>query len=244
MLISDAVSIANYCILRFLFPVRGESMVLKSKIEVDMPCLTAEFVKRGTDDFNTIATDGGPLLVGQISPWTIRLRNVGNAPASSTTLKTNLPWINVLSSENNILTVEEQEAQATSRCLGPTGTLISLQLVGEHLKENGKIHPGEHVDIPIQMRTSGSGKEAFYMLFRYELWDPMGKSKRQRWLRQMYEVPVSQMNLMTYAHLSYIISLPVFPSITILLLHRYIPLSISAPRLRHRSGKEASKSFQ
>lgn len=175
-------------------------MVLKSKIEVDMPCLKAEFIKRGTDDFSTIATDGGPLLEGQISPWTIRLQNVGSAPASSTTLKTNLPWINVLASENNILTVEEQEAQATSRCVGPTGTLISLPLVGEHLKESGKIHPGEHVDIPIQLRTSGNGKEEFYMLFRYELWDPIGKSKRQRWLRQMYEVPVSQVNaVVTYA---------------------------------------------
>eukprot|EP00980_Cylindrotheca_fusiformis_P016923 scaffold5156_cov143-Cylindrotheca_fusiformis.AAC.3 len=172
--------------------VRGEPMLLKSKIEVDMPCLKAEFIKRGTDDFSTIATDGGPLLEGQISPWTIRLRNVGSAPASSTTLKTNLPWINVLpsSDHDNLLTVEEQEAQATSRCLGPTGTLISLPLVGDHLKESGKIHPGEYVDIPIQLRTSGHSKEEFYMLFRYERWDPMGQSKRQRWLRQMYEVPV------------------------------------------------------
>lgn len=170
--------------------VRGESMLLKSKIEVDMPCLTAQLVKRGNDAFNTIATDGGPLIEGQISPWTIRLRNVGNAPASAVVLKTSLPWVNILSSSQDILTAEEQEAQATSQCLGPTGTLISLPIKGHNLKESGKIFPGESVDIPIQMRTSGIGKLEFYMLFRYELWDPMGKSSRHRWLRQMYELPV------------------------------------------------------
>jgi len=174
----------------FLLVVRGESMVLKSKIEVDMPCLTAELIKRGMDDFNTIATDGGPLIEGQISPWTIRLRNVGNALASSVVLKTNLPWVNVLSSENDILSMEEQEARATSQCIGPTGTLISLPIKGDSLKESGRIYPGESVDIPIQMRTSGNGKQEFYMLFRYELWDPLGKSKPHRWLRQMYELPV------------------------------------------------------
>jgi hypothetical protein len=159
-----------------------------------MPCLTAELVKRVTNNsFNTIEADGGPLLEGQISPWTIRLRNVGNAPARATVLKTNVPWINVISSkEKNILiTMQEQEAQATSHCLGPTGTLISLPVIGDHLKESGKIHPGESVDIAIQIRTVGHGTQEFYMLFRYELWDPMGNSpRRHRLLRQMYQVPV------------------------------------------------------
>lgn len=159
---------------------------------MEMPCITGELIKRGSDDFNTIPTDGGPLLEGQVSSWTIRLRNVGNAPASSITLKTNLPWVNIVSTENELLTAEEQEAQATSRCLGPTGTLMSLPLTGETLKETGRMHPGEYVDIPIQIRTSGSGREGFYMLFRYELWSAMGDVYRHRWLRQMYEVPVSQ----------------------------------------------------
>mmetsp|Transcript_22289 Transcript_22289/g.55070 ORF Transcript_22289/g.55070 Transcript_22289/m.55070 type:complete len:1626 (+) Transcript_22289:223-5100(+) len=170
--------------------VRGESMLLKSKVEREMPCLTAELIKRGNDDFNTIQADGGPLLEGQVSPWTIRLRNVGNAPASNVTLKTNLPWINAVNTENHLLTAEEQEAQATSRCVGPTGTLMSLPMTCETLKETGRLHPGEDVDIPIQLRTSGTGKEGFYMLFGYDLWSPMGDVKCHRWLRQMYEVPV------------------------------------------------------
>jgi hypothetical protein len=174
-------------------------MLLKSKVEREMPCLTAELIKRGSDDFNTIPADGGPLLEGQVSPWTIRLRNVGNAPASNVTLKTNLPWINVVNTENHLLTAEEQEAQATSRCLGPTGTLMSLPMSGETLKEAARLHPGEHVDIPIQVRTSGTGKEGLYMLFRYDLWSPMGDVKLHRWLRQMYEVPVSQPSL-NYIH--------------------------------------------
>ncbi|KAL3943892.1 MAG: hypothetical protein SGBAC_002050 [Bacillariaceae sp.] len=170
--------------------VRGESMLLKSKVEREMPCLTAELIKRGSDDFNTISTDGGPLLEGQVSEWTIRLRNVGNAPASNVTLKTNLPWVNAVNTENDLLTAEEQEAQATSRCFGPTGTLMSLPMTGETLQETGRLHPGEHVDLPIQMRTSRAGKEGFYMLFGYDLWSPLGDVERHRWLRQTYEVPV------------------------------------------------------
>jgi hypothetical protein len=171
--------------------VRGESMVLKSKIEVEMPCLTAELVKRIANESSssspssiTTEDDGGPLLEGQISSWTIRLRNVGNAPASTATLKTNFPWVNIVStSSSDRLSVEQLEAQATSRCLGPTGTLITLPIQRDSLKQQGAIQPGESVDIPIQIHMSGNGKHEFYMLYRYELWDPSGKSTRHRWLR-------------------------------------------------------------
>jgi hypothetical protein len=179
-------------------------MVLKSKIEVDMPCLTAELVKRVPDGSPNVSPDGGPLLEGQISSWTILLRNVGNAPASTAFLKTNLPWVNIVSSGRNSLSVGEMEAQATSRCLGPTGTLVTLPIEGEDLKEAGTIHPGESAGIPIQMRTSGNGKQEFYMLYRYDLWDLTRKTTRRRWLRKMYEVPVSVSLCLTTYILTYI----------------------------------------
>jgi hypothetical protein len=197
--------------------VRGESLVLKSKIEVNMPCLTAELVKRVPNQSSTVSMDEGPLLEGQISSWTIRLRNVGNAPASQATLKTNLPWVNIVSSDNNNYnrsssTSEQLEAQTTSNCLGPTGTLIALPMEAEHLKEKGTIHPGESVDIPIQMRTSGKGTQEFYMLYRYELWDPImaesssSSSSRHRWLRKMYEVPVSPILFIIFNQLDVVTS--------------------------------------
>mmetsp|Transcript_1824 Transcript_1824/g.3265 ORF Transcript_1824/g.3265 Transcript_1824/m.3265 type:complete len:313 (-) Transcript_1824:2304-3242(-) len=166
--------------------VRGESMLLKAKIEGDMPCLSAELIKRTPRDSPVVTPDGGPPLEGQISSWTIRLRNVGTAPASAVTLKTNLPWIKVVEEEEN-LSNEEKEIKATSCCIGPSGTMMLLP-VG---KEPGTIEPGQIVDIPIQVRTSGNKKQCFYMLYRYELYDPGAQSKpRHRWLRKMYEVPV------------------------------------------------------
>lgn len=177
--------------------VRGESLVLKSTISVDMPCVTAELVKRSSSSSTTsspvvTSDDGGPLLEGQISHWTIRLRNIGSAPASQLIVKTNLPWINIPSKRSgDKVAPEVREGQATSYCIGPTGTLMSLPLEGSHLKVAGTIHPGETVDIPIQIRTSGSGRRHFYMLYRYALYDDESQqSSRTRWLRKMYEVPV------------------------------------------------------
>lgn len=172
--------------------VRGQSTLLKSKIECDMPCLSAELVKRmSTSDATPVPSDGGPLLDGQISSWTIRLTNVGTAPATNVTLKTNLPWVNIMDNKAN-RTSSEIEAQPTSRCIGPSGTLMVLPLVDRDLKQAGTIQPGESMDIPIQIRTSGNKKRDFYMLYRYELTrkhDADKKEKaRSRWLRRMYEV--------------------------------------------------------
>ena len=167
--------------------VRGESMLLKAKIECDMPCLSAELIKRVPKDSPVVTPDGGPLLEGQISSWTIRIRNVGSAPASAVTLKTNLPWIKIVEDDSD-MTQEEREVKATSCCIGPSGTMMRLPVTGD----SGVIEPGGTVDIPIQVRTSGSKNQEFYMLYRYELHDPTGepKKKRSRWLRKMYEVPV------------------------------------------------------
>jgi hypothetical protein len=87
--------------------------------------------------------DGGPLLEGQICSWTIRLRNVGNAPASTTTSKTNFPWVNIestSSSSSDRLSIEQLEAQVTPRCLGPNGMLITPPIQqGDSLKQPGAI---------------------------------------------------------------------------------------------------------
>jgi hypothetical protein len=166
--------------------VRGESMLLKAKIECDMPCLSAELIKHVPKDSPAVTPDGGPLLEGQISSWVIRIRNVGTAPASSVTLKSNLPWIKIVEDDSD-MTEEEREVKATSYCIGPSGTMMRLPVRGD----SGVIEPGGTVDIPIHVRTSGSKNQEFYMLYRYELHDPSGdKKKRSRWLRKMYEVPV------------------------------------------------------
>ena len=164
-------------------------MILKAKIDGDMPCLTAELVRNAS---TTIPSEL-ILLDGQISSWSIRITNLGNAPASNVALKTNLPWVNIVNhdSSHSGISAEEREAQATSRCIGPTGTMMRLPLDDKNLREPGAIHPGETVDIPIQLRTSGSSKQEFYMLYRYELWDPDSDSGCHRWLKKMYEVPVS-----------------------------------------------------
>ena len=164
--------------------VRGESVYLKAKIEGEMPCLTAELIKRFPADSPATETDDGPMLVGQISTWTIRLRNVGTAPASGVVLKTSLPWIDIVETENDAsLAVEEKESKATSRCLGPSGTLMAL--LGED-----KIDPNQTVDIQIRVRTFGEQKQNFYMLYKYDLLGGNESKRRTRWLRNMYEVPV------------------------------------------------------
>jgi len=185
--------------------VRGESMYLRSKIECDMPCLTAELIKRLPPESPALEMDDGPMLEGQISTWTVRLRNVGTAPASAITLKTNLPWIDIVDNDNsdnnsnsNInntnTTIEEKESKSTSHCIGPSGTLMALPIA------KGSIGPSESLDIQVRVRTSGKKKQDFYMLYRYELCDTLAAGGRQRskssdrcrsrWLRKMYQVPV------------------------------------------------------
>eukprot|EP00934_Nitzschia_sp_Nitz4_P005492 Nitzschia sp. Nitz4//scaffold304_size22322//3923//9284//NITZ4_008571-RA/size22322-snap-gene-0.0-mRNA-1//1//CDS//3329547070//5482//frame0 len=158
--------------------VRGESVVLKSLVEGEMPCLTAEVLPRGE------MTGGQSLLLqGQVSEWTLRLSNVGNAPASGVCLKTNLPWINIVSeTEGGAASTAALARRAVSHCVGPSGTLMSLP-VGN----SGVLAPNETVEIPIQVRASSNGQQELYMLLRYKEAGSMG---RTRWLRHKFDVPV------------------------------------------------------
>lgn len=176
---------------------RGESIALKSRIDVELPCLTAELIPQGTS-LSPSPSGAGPLLEGQIQNWIMRLSNVGKAPASGVALKTNLPWIALPSTKASSTTKKERETQATSQCLGPTGTLMRLSLDSGDLQTNGELQPGETCDIAIRVRTSGHGKRPFYMLYRYDLkqLETDSKAKPQtRWLRQMFDTTVSSLQI-------------------------------------------------
>ena len=168
--------------------VRGESLLLKSKVERGMPCLSVELrhIKA------PLVKDDGPALQDQVGDWILRIANVGTAPGSNLTLKTNLPWI--VTNEVFESTARKADAgQNTTRGnAGPTGTLMTIPMIASHLRTNGEIQPGETIDVPIKMKTSGNGKTDFYMLFRYELHDDTNQSEKRRcrWLKKMFSVPV------------------------------------------------------
>ena len=159
--------------------VRGEPMLLKAKVERGMPCLVVELISSTRSEVSSTS----PALQGQIRSWKLHISNIGTAPATKLTLKTNVPWIHVRS--------EDSIDMPESRCIGPSGTLLSLPVSGHGLKTDGQLEPGESIDIPVEIRTSGAGKQDFYMLFRYELpVDILDETPRYRWLKKMFEVPV------------------------------------------------------
>jgi hypothetical protein len=167
--------------------VRAEPTVLKAKIERGMPSLTAELIHHEESISGMI----GPLLDGQLTSWTLRMSNVGTAAATNIFLKTNLPWISITGHGiESSGSAEEKESQPTHCCIGPTGTLMELPLDDNTLKTVNELHPNETVDIPIHIRTSGIGKEDFYMLFRYDLLDDDAETPRHRWLRKMFEISI------------------------------------------------------
>ncbi len=128
----------------------------------------------------------GPVLQGQVSEWTLRISNQGNAGAEKICLKTNIPWINILHDGISI------DADSTSYSTGPSGTLMQIPIRKGGINSN-VLNPGETIDVPVQMRTSGGGRQDFYMLFRYQLHrDQMinPKSEQVRWLRNMVSVAV------------------------------------------------------
>jgi len=166
--------------------VRGESTLLKSKIECNMPNLSAVMIPTSSGK--------GRVLQGQVSEWTLRISNQGTAAADKITLKTNVPWINILDRGKAKINDEMAYKHETSHCVGPSGTLMLLPISDGSSNPNSTLlKPGQTVDIPIQIRTSGGGRQDFYMLFRYELFD-MITSKlvptKVRWLRQMFSVAV------------------------------------------------------
>lgn len=157
-----------------------------------MPCVTVDLVPRSAAAASSFS---GPVLHAQIGKWALRVSNVGTAPATNITLKTNTPWINIVK-EHDIVT---SERSSISHCVGPTGTLMRLPIeeFSADLTVQNQIHPGETVDIPIEIRTSDDmvGKQNLYMLFRYELastedYSAVPQPSRFRWLKKMFEVPI------------------------------------------------------
>jgi len=160
--------------------VRAEPMLLKSIVERGMPCLTVDLLNADAEGKEeTVA------LQGQVRPWLLRVTNIGTAPATCLTLKTNVPWVRIPDASRSDIN------KPTSCCVGASGTMMRLSLHGEDLKKDGELAPGESADVSIEIRTSGRGKEHFYMLFRYEVSEESsGLQPRKRWLRKMFEVPV------------------------------------------------------
>lgn len=169
--------------------VRAESMLLKAKVTEDMPRLTVHVVpgEHFSDGANKAES---PALQGQISPWTLRISNIGTAAATAVSLKANMPWVKIAAPEESAQSATATDASPALHCIGPSGTLLSVPLKGTTLTTEGVIQPGETVDVPILVRMGGGGKQDFYMLFRYELWKAEGVSKQHRWLRKKIDVPV------------------------------------------------------
>lgn len=150
-----------------------------------MPRLTARLIP------NRQSGGDGPMLVGQVSSWTVRLFNVGTAPACRLSLKTNVPWVTV-DMKTDSLSSPSKEGQPTPHSVGPSGTLVNLPLEDESLETTGVLQPGETVDIPVLIRTSMGGRHPLYLLYRYELHDPTSSSStKKRWLQKMIDVFVS-----------------------------------------------------
>lgn len=153
-------------------------MLLKARVEDDMPRLTAQLVpKTGKEDEPVVS------FQGQVSSWTLRLSNIGTAPATDIALKTNLPWVKVDS------TAARTQEGSTSHAVGPTGTLLALPIEGDNLRTPGQLQPGESIDLAVSLRTVGTTQQDFYMLYRYEL---VGGTKNHhlRWLKQMVDVAI------------------------------------------------------
>jgi hypothetical protein len=171
-------------ITHLFISVRGESSLLKSRIECDMPRLAAAI-----RPYQTNSSNSDVVLQGQITRWMLTLKNYGTAPASNITLKTNIAWINILDKQHetsNNIHGKDPYCDKTSYCIGPSGTLMKIPL------DSDVLMPGGTVEIPVEVRTSGGGRQEFYMLFRYELQTnlQLPHNIKVRWLRKMFYVPV------------------------------------------------------
>merc|ERR1719491_401556 len=87
------------------------------------------------------------VLQGQTSNWKLTLSNVGYAPASNIMLKTNAPWLNMETNETS------SDNGALSFCVGPSGTLMRVPLA--KLDQSSTLLPGETIELPVAIRTSG-----------------------------------------------------------------------------------------
>lgn len=163
-------------------------MILKAKVEQDMPYLTVHVLPADTMSSVEIDENKQIVLEGQISQWILRVANIGTAAATNVTLKTNVPWVNIADNDAGGRKSSAMDSNRTSNCVGPTGTLMNLPIKGG--KGQGVIGTGETVDIPFFLRTTGTGEQEFYMLYRYEVWDPSSSVKRSRWIRKSVHVPI------------------------------------------------------
>lgn len=156
--------------------------MLRSKVEQKMP-----FLKVSVEPDSNLH---GTVLQGQTSHWKLMLSNLGYAPATNIMLKTNAPWLNISDSGDG---KTQSEDSPTSFCVGPSGTLMQVPFNGA-LGHLGVLYPGETTEVPIVIRTSGGGRQDFYMLFRYELWSEQNATSNlaplHRWTREILSIPV------------------------------------------------------
>jgi hypothetical protein len=139
----------------------------------------------------TITSDEGAqstVLQGQTRFWKLKVSNVGYAPAKNIMLKTNGPWLHTAQTTSDT----RDEDAPTSFCVGPSGTLMRVPLL--NASQSDVLHPGESIEIPIAIRTSGGGRQDFYLLFRYELSskDDLATRlvRRHRWARKLLSITV------------------------------------------------------
>lgn len=158
------IHFVNTCIL-----ARGTPHLLESVISHDMPDLSI-------DVLNTKSS----MLQGEIAVWNLRITNIGTAPATNIVMKTNLPWVALISDKQTQNYDGDAKYKSRGNCVGPTGTLSRLTLRTNAEKEDSTttittdvINPGETVTVPIRVRVSGNGssnhKHKLYLLFRYEV---------------------------------------------------------------------------
>ena len=163
--------------------IRGPPLLLQTKIESNMPSISVDIIQRYENGIKPV------VLQGQVSKWILRVSNQGAAHATNLCLKSNVPWFNICC---NLAVAEGDEV---SYCIGPSGTMMRLPL-GRNNSPTETLAPGQTLDIPIEIRTSGGGRQEFYMLFRYELFEKTSASKslplkpKTRWLRKMVSVAV------------------------------------------------------
>jgi hypothetical protein len=107
--------------------IRSEPVLLKSRVEDDMPRLSARLISSRSDEV-------GRVIQGEISSWTLRVSNLGTAPASSVhSRRTFHGSVSTL----GIAEAITQKVSPHHRCVGPSGTLLWLPLEGEGSQSRG-----------------------------------------------------------------------------------------------------------
>ena len=214
--------------------IRGPPRLLLTKIESNMPSISVDIIQRFENGIKPV------VLQGQVSKWILRVSNQGAAHATNLCLKTNVPWFNIRCNS------AVAECDEVSYCIGPSGTMMRLPL-GRNNIPTETLAPGQTLDIPIEIRTSGGGRQELYMLFRYELFEKRSASKslppkpKTRWLRKMVSVAVypsltlaasitpsfsNKKDCILSVEVSFDRSEPHFPSLQLNLIKFYVALRL------------------